>query len=670
MNKRKILLILLVMVSLLSITTGTVAYYRYGINGSINGTTGNYTFNVSSESTTTKEINLGSNLKPFDKGSFNLTVNLNNTDSDANFTVNIERTNLPKGFKFLAQDDNISPFSTYSKTFKSTDTKSDTITVYWYWDGNVDDDNDTYFIGKNISANIVIDSKQLNGAYMKNGYSEDESANGGTEFWSDNYKSYIRTVNFIKNTSTVPKTCNEENLCWDITESGTKKVYAYLTDAGLKDSKDNTKSLYNLYIASDVEIIAPSNCKGIFCLFKNLISIDFNNNFNTANVTDMSGMFDECSSLITLDLSCFDTSNVTAMNFLFSGCTSLTNLDLSSFNTAKVTAMNSMFQACSSLTSLNLSSFNTANVTSMYFLFAVCTSLTNLDLSSFNTAKVTAMNCMFWKCSSLKNIDVSNFNMEKVTTFNTMFRSCTSLTTINLSNVKAPNLTDMSYMFFDCSSLTDANLSNMSVDSLTNMSWLFYNCSSLTTVDLTNFNAPNLTDMSYMFYNCSSLTDANLSNMNTPNITKMNNMFQACSSLTNLNLSNFNTANVTNMNSSFGGCTSLVNLDLSSFNTAKVTDMGYMFSGNKALKNLNISSFTTNELTDIGNLFYQCENLITTLNITSTTITKYTYMFSDTAVQQGAKVAVNYISDASTLVDNMIATKSNGSNIIKGSVIQ
>ncbi len=646
MNKRKILLILLVMVSLLSITTGTVAYYRYGINGSINGTTGNYTFNVSSESTTTKEINLGTSLKPFDKGSFNLTVNLNDTDSDANFTINIERTNLPKGFKFLAQDDNISPFSTYSKTFKSTDTKSDTITVYWYWDGNVDDDNDTYFIGKNISANIVIDSKQLNGAYMKNG------AIGGTEFWSDNYKSYIRTVNFIKNTSTVPKTCNEENLCWDITESGTKKVYAYLTDTGLKDSKDNTKSLYNVYIASDVEIIAPANSSALFSLKKiennietsNLTKINFNNNFNTSNVTDISYMFNGCSSLISLDLSCFDTS--------------------------KVTNMGAMFHGCSSLTSLNLSSFNTKNVTSMLFLFASCTSLTNLDLSSLNTSKVENMNCMFYNCSSLKNIDVSNFNMEKVTTFKTMFRSCTSLTTINLSNVKAPNLTDMSTMFMDCSSLTDANLSNMSVDSLTNMSWLFYNCSSLTTVDLTNFNAPNLTDMSCMFYNCSSLTDANLSNMNTPNITKMNNMFQACSSLTNLNLSNFNTANVTNMNSSFGGCTSLVNLDLSSFNTAKVTDMGYMFSGNKALKNLNISSFTTNELTDIRNLFYQCENLITTLNITSTTITKYTSMFGDTAVQQGAKVTVNYISDASTLVDNMIATKSNGSNIIKGSVIQ
>ena len=171
MNKKKILIFSAIVFFVSVITTGTVAYYRYGVSGLIKASVGNYTFNVSSGSTTTKEINLGSNLKPFDKGSFNLTVNLNNTDSDAYFSVKIERTNLPKGFKFLAQDDNISPFSTYSKSFKSTDTKSDTVTVYWYWDGNVDDENDTGFVGKSLSADIVIDSKQMNGAYMKNGYS-------------------------------------------------------------------------------------------------------------------------------------------------------------------------------------------------------------------------------------------------------------------------------------------------------------------------------------------------------------------------------------------------------------------------------------------------------------------------------------------------------------------
>ena len=53
---------LLVICSIIFITTGTFAYYRYSVNGSIVGKTGNYTFNVTSNSTTTKDINLGSNL--------------------------------------------------------------------------------------------------------------------------------------------------------------------------------------------------------------------------------------------------------------------------------------------------------------------------------------------------------------------------------------------------------------------------------------------------------------------------------------------------------------------------------------------------------------------------------------------------------------------------------
>ena len=43
----------------------------------------------------------------------------------------------------------------------------------------------------------------------------------------------------------------------------------------------------------------------------------------------MQGMFQECISLTTLDISNFDTSNVTSMGGIFSGCRSLTTLDLS-----------------------------------------------------------------------------------------------------------------------------------------------------------------------------------------------------------------------------------------------------------------------------------------------------------------------------------------------------
>ena len=457
MKNRKILIILLITLGLLFITTGTVSYYRYSINGKINATAGNYTFNVSSSSTTTKEINLGSNLKPYDKGSFKVTVNLNDTDSDVYYKMKINRINLPKGFKFLAQDDNISPFSTYSKYFKSNESKTDTVTIYWYWDGNVDDEDDNSFIGKNISANIVINSKQTNPAYMKNGYSL--IAPGGTEFWNLNYRPYIRTINFGNDLSNLPSSCNEENLCWDITESGNNKVYGYLIDSGLKDSTDSTKSLYNLYIVSRNEIFAPSDCGFIFSYFTNLVSINFNN-FNTTNVTNMGKMFLNCISLTNLNLSYFNTTNLTNMSSMFTNCKNLEQLNIENFDTSNVHNMRDVFSLLKKLKELNLSNFDTSSVTDMWHMFADSSSLISLDLSNFNTSNVTNMECMF-QGLSLTSLDLSNFNTKNVTTMNGMFLDCTKLTNLNLSNFNTSKVTDMSYMFDGCSKLkTTINILN------------------------------------------------------------------------------------------------------------------------------------------------------------------------------------------------------------------
>ena len=117
-------------------------------------------------------------------------------------------------------------------------------------------------------------------------------------------------------------------------------------------------------------------------------------------------------------------------------------------------------------------------------------------------------------------------------------------------------------------------------------------------------------------------------------------MFDSCSSLKSLDISKFNTSNVTSMKGMFYGCSTLTSLDLSSFNTSNVTNMGYMF--------------------------YNCSSLTTTINIMSTGVTDYGYMFNLAATASGAQITVNYIADASTLVDNMIATKSSNSNIVKG----
>ena len=109
-----------------------------------------------------------------------------------------------------------------------------------------------------------------------------------------------------------------------------------------------------------------------------------------------------------IDLSGFDTENVTDMSSMFEDCSSLQSLDLSGFDTENVTDMSSMFYDCSSLQSLDLSGFDTENVTDMSRMFNGCSSLQSLDLSDFDTKNVNDMSSMFKGCSSLYQIDCDN----------------------------------------------------------------------------------------------------------------------------------------------------------------------------------------------------------------------------------------------------------------------
>ena len=103
---------------------------------------------------------------------------------------------------------------------------------------------------------------------------------------------------------------------------------------------------------------------------------------------------------------------------------SLINVNILNLNTNNVTDMSSMFSNCSSLQELNISNFNTNNVTDMSLMFNRCTSLKKLNLSNFRTNKVTDMEAMFLDCSLLKELDISNFNFKNVLHMRSMFYNC------------------------------------------------------------------------------------------------------------------------------------------------------------------------------------------------------------------------------------------------------
>ena len=164
-----------------------------------------------------------------------------------------------------------------------------------------------------------------------------------------------------------------------------------------------------------------------------------------------------------------------------------------------LTNISCMFYNCSSLISLNFSNFNTYSIINMNGLFYNCTSITSLNLSNFNTKNVTNMRCMFFNCSSLNSLNLSNFNTNNVTDMGRMFDTCSSLTSLDLSNFNTNNVKDMNGMFYNCSSLKSLNLYNFNTNNVLDMGGMFYNCFSLTSLNLYNFNFNKVINMNYLF---------------------------------------------------------------------------------------------------------------------------------------------------------------------------
>ncbi|WP_345757020.1 bacterial Ig-like domain-containing protein [Lactiplantibacillus pentosus] len=324
--------------------------------------------------------------------------------------------------------------------------------------------------------------------------------------------------------------------------------------------------------------------------------------FDTAQVADMTAMFNNATKVERLDLSNFDTHLISNMTNMFSQCESLTSLILPiNFVTKKVTTMHQMFKNCWALTSLVLpNGFDTSNVTDMDELFSGCKSLISLDLSKLDTSRIVNMSAFFNDCQSLKTLKLSNFTTDLVTTMAEMFNGCQSLVTLDLSMFDTGNVTTMAEMFNGCQSLVTLDLSVFDTGNVTTMAEMFNGCQSLVTLDLSVFDTGRVTTMARMFNDCSSMETLAFS-FNAQNVITTFEMFAGCSSLANFNSASLmNTGNVTNMSGMFKGDRALVSLDISKLATSQVTTMSHMFEDVFAAQK--VQSFTGLEKLDTSNV--------------------------------------------------------------------
>ena len=270
---------------------------------------------------------------------------------------------------------------------------------------------------------------------------------------------------------------------------------------------------------------------------------------------------------------------------------------------------------------------------------------------------------------------------------------------VNIDGLDVSNVTNMNSMF----KLAGCNSEVFALDlgdkfdtsSVTDMGRMFDSAganNSVFTLDLgSNFDTSKVTGMNGMFNgvgeNNSQFTLDLGDKFDTSNVTDMSSMFNgvgAGSEVFTLDLGDkFDTRNVTDMNSMFanlGRSNTNFTLDLGDkFDTSNVTDMNGMFDSfamNTSSFILNLGDkFDTSKVTGMNGMFNSTGRdatgfkAIITIRNSSLSSFSYMSMFTNSVNGNDSQIIVNYTSETEALVEQMIATKSPESNVVKGHLI-
>ena len=164
----------------------------------------------------------------------------------------------------------------------------------------------------------------------------------------------------LKNSYT-PETAVDET--WDASAAQDGSIMAYRTGTEIVIANN-----------SPGKILANQNSQAAFKGFSAMTTFAGANILDTSRVTDMTGLFENCTVLTSLDLSTWDTSKVNSMWGAFNNCKTLTSVgDLSKWNTSKVTDMRAMFLNCEKLTNVEgLSKWDISNLDENRYMFKDC----------------------------------------------------------------------------------------------------------------------------------------------------------------------------------------------------------------------------------------------------------------------------------------------------------
>lgn len=320
-------------------------------------------------------------------------------------------------------------------------------------------------------------------------------------------------------------------------------------------------------------------------------------------------------------------------SYFFCNMRSLSDIEsLFVWDTSYTKLMSFMFYY-NNLSSLNaLSEWNVSNTTSLAIMFGYNNSLTSLEpIKNWNTSNVTNMNGIFAYLRNLESLEgLENWDTSNVKNMSSTFTYTDKIQSLEpIRNWDTSNVINFAGMFAYNSALTSLEpLSNWNTSKAIYFGSMFNHCISLTSLQgLENWNTSKVIDMSSMFHNCVEFKDVSaIKDWDVSNVVYMNYMF-----------------NISNDVATPYKFSSLLNIDISNWNMKSVKTYDWFLEG---------FHYITAEFT-----------------VRSTHIESYNGMLHESSVD-GGQIVVNYTAETESIIDTLIATKSQNGNVIKGKIVE
>ena len=453
--------------------------------------------------------------------------------------------------------------------------------------------------------------------------------------------------------------------------------------------------------------------------------------YDTSNVESMQSMFSyayDIEEIIGLDE--LDVSKVKRMNYMFGYDFKLKEVVISKWDVSSLTNCDSMFLNTAKdaeTAKISVSNFNGSkviNANQMFYNSMINPQNIIFSIDGLNLPIATSVSEPFYGIGtnsktvnvSIKNVNFESYQGSVYNTFGYIGRYADKVDIV-VDNVNYNGISNSSTMFgsvAESAKEVNITINNISFNTATKMDQLIRNTGSYSDkmvlkvsnihahkatssdgflrgtgnnskdlkIEVINVDSPSLVNADYMFDHIgqgSYKFDMLISNVNFSNVTSMKYTF-ACdaessnSTYVKVKIVDLDTSNVTDMTGtfqySFGGknITKVVE-GIDTWDFKNVTNMNSMFYNVFASENEPTDLGTIDIYdADISGLFSSSRSVKLVINLHEN-ITNYEHAFSNAAVYPGSQIVVNYTSKV-TNIDQIIATKSDSSNIIKGSLIE